>query len=135
MFRAQRSRWLLFGALVLALVRMPASRAARQNPDPAPTASDPLLDAAPRRPRRDRPRRSRCGDGVAMRRLWIGLLVAAAYACVPATAAAAPSIVVECNGTSTCEGPDVWFRTPVFVDWTVSGGIAVGGLPGHHARP
>lgn len=62
-----------------------------------------------------------------MRRLWVALLVAAACACVPATAAAAPSIVVECNGTSTCEGPDVWFRTPVFVDWTVSGGMPTAG--------
>jgi hypothetical protein len=62
-----------------------------------------------------------------MRRLCVGLLVAAAYAAATATAAAAPSIVVECNGSPTCEGPDVWFRSPVFVDWTVSGGTPTAG--------
>jgi hypothetical protein len=56
-----------------------------------------------------------------MRRFCVGLLVAVACAVAPDGAAAAPTILVECNGSSTCEGPDVWFRSPVFVDWTVTG--------------
>ena len=115
MFRAQCSRWLLFGALVPALARM-HMRPGRpeQHPEPAPPASAPRFTTTVVSSVRQ------TADRVAVRRLWVALLVAAACACVPATAAAAPSIVVECNGTSTCEGPDVWFRTPVFVDWTVS---------------
>lgn len=46
MFRAQCSRWLLFGALVLAPVRMVAALAAGRDPDPAPTASGPRFTTA-----------------------------------------------------------------------------------------
>jgi hypothetical protein len=47
MFRAQSSRWLLFGALVLALAWIPAARAAGQQPDPAPMPAGPRPDVAP----------------------------------------------------------------------------------------
>jgi hypothetical protein len=47
----------------------------------------------------------------------LGVLIACGSA--PAAAQAVPVIDVECNGSSRCEG--VWFTSPVFVDWTVSG--------------
>jgi hypothetical protein len=54
-----------------------------------------------------------------MRRLVVLLIIAAACAWAPASAAALPEIDVECNGSPTCEG--IWFTSPVFVHWTVSG--------------
>jgi hypothetical protein len=55
------------------------------------------------------------------------IIVGLACTAAPATASALPSILVECNGSSTCEGPDVWFTAPVFVDWTVTGGTPTAG--------
>jgi len=47
MFRFQRNDWLLIGALALALAWIPASPAAGQEPDPAPTTAAPRPDSAP----------------------------------------------------------------------------------------
>jgi hypothetical protein len=56
---------------------------------------------------------------VSVRRLFALVVIAGACGCAAASAEAAPYVDVECNGSPTCEG--VWFRSPVFVDWTVSG--------------
>jgi hypothetical protein len=50
------------------------------------------------------------------------LLVAGlAPAVVPAAARAAPDIDVYCNGSRVCEAPGLWFRSPVRVEFVVTG--------------
>jgi hypothetical protein len=58
-----------------------------------------------------------------MRRLVV-LVVVAACAAVPATAAAEPVVSRTCNGSTIC---DQWFTSPVSLKWTISGGAVIGG--------
>jgi hypothetical protein len=53
------------------------------------------------------------------RRLVVLLVVISACGAVPSLASASLNVDYKCNGSSQCEG--VWFTSPVFLDWTVTG--------------
>jgi hypothetical protein len=54
----------------------------------------------------------------------LALAVALVVGFAPAVADARPVVDWSCNGSPSCDG---WFRSDVFLDWTVAGGSPTGG--------